>query len=449
MSLKAVILHPEILFNKKKHDCPEMGSYYLLNKKNMKKNLFYLFALICSMSLFTACSDDDDDTWKQIPQTEITGSDAALTVNGETSSTGSVQMTVKNESEAVLTLKDVIVGYSEIAVDVELQKQADNSFLFAGEMGLSTPPSMMSSTKAAASEAVFNLAVSGNITVAGKVSVTTTTELTTAAQGGLTGSWKLGDFAADENLSIVASPAFIKWQASEKSQMAASTISTMVTMMGSSLLAEFLNEVTFNADGNITAKYGDKLPPVEELGGELTVLDWMINTPNITDDWSIVPLNTTWKASPKNLAFWYVKDGLLYVVPNINNIMNQVTAGQGGSAAGSLDMDAILQKLGELGIDLNDPNVQVLLQQVVGWISTGIPLKYSVTDGGLVSIYVDKTMVEPFMKVILGLLPALDHLVPEEYAGLLQMFLGISKPSDLSNVWNDTTGFDLGLDLKK
>ena len=27
----------------------------------MKKNLFYLFALICSMSLFTACSDDDEE----------------------------------------------------------------------------------------------------------------------------------------------------------------------------------------------------------------------------------------------------------------------------------------------------------------------------------------------------------------------------------------------------
>lgn len=27
----------------------------------MKKNLFYLFASICSMSLFTACSDDDDE----------------------------------------------------------------------------------------------------------------------------------------------------------------------------------------------------------------------------------------------------------------------------------------------------------------------------------------------------------------------------------------------------
>ena len=28
----------------------------------MKKNLLYLFALICSVSLFTACSDDDTTT---------------------------------------------------------------------------------------------------------------------------------------------------------------------------------------------------------------------------------------------------------------------------------------------------------------------------------------------------------------------------------------------------
>ena len=30
----------------------------------MKKNLLYLFALICSVSLFTACSDDDDNSWQ-------------------------------------------------------------------------------------------------------------------------------------------------------------------------------------------------------------------------------------------------------------------------------------------------------------------------------------------------------------------------------------------------
>ena len=38
----------------------------------MKKNLFYLFALICSMSLFTACSDDDPDYTQAIDE-EIAG----------------------------------------------------------------------------------------------------------------------------------------------------------------------------------------------------------------------------------------------------------------------------------------------------------------------------------------------------------------------------------------
>ena len=55
----------------------------------MKKNLFYLFALICSMSLFTACSDDDDD--KHFPTDEVnttftstdTSNQLLLTYSGE------------------------------------------------------------------------------------------------------------------------------------------------------------------------------------------------------------------------------------------------------------------------------------------------------------------------------------------------------------------------------
>lgn len=50
----------------------------------MKKNLFYLFALICSMSLFTACSDDDEKvkdpivgTWKVLP-VETDDTDAVI-----------------------------------------------------------------------------------------------------------------------------------------------------------------------------------------------------------------------------------------------------------------------------------------------------------------------------------------------------------------------------------
>ena len=39
----------------------------------MKKNLFYLFALICSMALFTACSDDDDKTPEMLKTSAIAG----------------------------------------------------------------------------------------------------------------------------------------------------------------------------------------------------------------------------------------------------------------------------------------------------------------------------------------------------------------------------------------
>ena len=52
----------------------------------MKKNLFYLFALICSMSLFTACSDDDPDYSKVIEE-EIAGNykgTLTVTVEGTT-----------------------------------------------------------------------------------------------------------------------------------------------------------------------------------------------------------------------------------------------------------------------------------------------------------------------------------------------------------------------------
>lgn len=49
----------------------------------MKRKLFYLFALVCSMGLLVACSDDDDKVVCPVPQTEFTADNGlALTYNG-------------------------------------------------------------------------------------------------------------------------------------------------------------------------------------------------------------------------------------------------------------------------------------------------------------------------------------------------------------------------------
>ena len=51
----------------------------------MKKSLLYLFALICSMGIFTACSDDDELTMSQVIETELAGTYAGtlnITSNG-------------------------------------------------------------------------------------------------------------------------------------------------------------------------------------------------------------------------------------------------------------------------------------------------------------------------------------------------------------------------------
>ena len=51
-----------------------MGNLLTKQVLSMKKNLFYLFALICSMSLFTACSDDDDaPDYSKVIESEIAG----------------------------------------------------------------------------------------------------------------------------------------------------------------------------------------------------------------------------------------------------------------------------------------------------------------------------------------------------------------------------------------
>ncbi len=111
----------------------------------MKKNLFYLFALICSMSLFTACSDDDAPDYSKTIEEEMAG-DYKGTLDIELEGTTIASNMPKNiaiskagTSAINLLLADFNLMSMELG-DIELKNcqlsQKDNSYSFTGTQSL-------------------------------------------------------------------------------------------------------------------------------------------------------------------------------------------------------------------------------------------------------------------------------------------------------------------------
>ena len=104
----------------------------------MKKNLFYLFALICSMSLFTACSDDDEDTDWMVFQTPTEYPEAKLQVitNGTEQSYYPVTFTAVSANAGTLTFEKIVNVVNDFTMDVTLQK-TETGYDIAGEKEMS------------------------------------------------------------------------------------------------------------------------------------------------------------------------------------------------------------------------------------------------------------------------------------------------------------------------
>lgn len=142
----------------------------------MKKNLFYyLFAVICSVTLFASCSDDDEDTtWQQIP--EITDSNVTLKLNDKTPTGATAALDIINGENAKLTLKNAIYGYPTVDVNVTLEKKNDTSYNFTGTTNLEA-------AKAANVDTPLQVKVSGTVDTAGKMTVDVTTSGWAAVSG--------------------------------------------------------------------------------------------------------------------------------------------------------------------------------------------------------------------------------------------------------------------------
>ena len=148
----------------------------------MKKNLFYLFALICSMSLFTACSDDDKPggsgeggvTLEEVITNDIAGNykgDLAVTVLGvpmepvaqkvavTKSGTEAVSLSINNFSFLGMSLGDIKLENCALA-------EENGAYTFTGTTSLDvTPVPGMNLTADVAAEGSFTTGNPTSITL--------------------------------------------------------------------------------------------------------------------------------------------------------------------------------------------------------------------------------------------------------------------------------------------
>lgn len=91
----------------------------------MKKNLLFLFALICSMSLFTACDNDDDKVTLQDLSKEYSGENLSLKLDDAVVTGKTVKFEAKSGLAGVITLNDIVSELPSLSVDLTLTAVKD------------------------------------------------------------------------------------------------------------------------------------------------------------------------------------------------------------------------------------------------------------------------------------------------------------------------------------
>ena len=439
----------------------------------MKKNLFfYLFALICSVSLFTACSDDDDPNWKKLPSKVITTENLTLISNELVMSDASVQLSMTDAQSGVLTLTNAVRGLNTVAVNVTVQEQPDGWFKFQGEQNVSTSTKAVSDLVSA-----ILVKVSGTISIEGEAQVNVLSE----ANGALVKKWVLTDSLSldAENKIWKFAPFKLNWKSAygegSNAGIAAENLTLIGTKALSSLMTLMLKDIEFTPDGSIVATYADD-PTIDTNALIGSIMgESMPSTEGIK-----------WTTSPKNLAYWVAADNHMKVILNIPAIVAQemdedsaltpeavlgilqmlkgmngaeVKELVGGLLAGMAQQNPMLAKI-DLS-KISDSTVEMLID----YVFNGIPVNFKVetielAKGGTVEslcFSIDKQFFDAFMPVLYPLLPDLDAMVKQieiEIFGskmpvwsFVQLLTGLNSLTEIEPMWQKTSLFELGLGL--
>lgn len=398
----------------------------------MKKNLFYyLFAVICSVTLFTSCSDDDDEKMvNPVPQTTFTGENGLqLTYNGAPMPGKKVTFTpdATNAQKATLRLEgefdlNGILGKAKSAAAREDVSMPTAPGVLPGSPVVTLPVDLTINgdqcSFAGTSETDYcTFSYKGEVSAGAMELDLSEVKLKNAKLAGMT--WKLEPY--DETNPNETDPIYLVWEAEKKvlgSMPIESALKIALRMdliaagadnkiSATDMLGTVLQDVTFMEDGNIVATYKDAAN-----GG------------------------TEWTKSPVNLAQYVVEnDNQMKVFLNPAAIIAAVN-----NAGRAVDVQAVIQQA-----------IQMLYPMLVN----GVPVAFGQTDDAL-SVYLNTELLLPLLKTLV--VPLLSD---EEVVAMLVKLMkkdpdfgemaGLAEPTlkAFPEIIESTTKVEIGLNFVK
>lgn len=398
----------------------------------MKKNLFYyLFAVICSVTLFTSCSDDDDEKMvNPVPQTTFTGENGLqLTYNGAPMPGKKVTFTpdATNAQKATLRLEgefdlNGILGKAKSAAAREDASMPTAPGVLPGSPVVTLPVDLTINgdkcSFAGTSETDYcTFSYKGEVSAGAMELALSEVKLEKAKLAGMT--WKLKPY--DKEDPNETDPIYLVWEAEKKvfdflpikSALKLALRMELIAagadhkVSATEMLGTVLQDVTFMEDGNIVATYKDAAN-----GG------------------------TEWTKSPVNLAQYVVEnDNQIKVFLNPAAIIAAVN-----NAGRAVDVQTVIQQ-----------TIQMLYPMLVN----GVPVAFKQTEDAL-SVYLNTELLLPLLKTLV--VPLLsDEEVVAMLVELMKKDPDFSEMADLAEpmlkafpeIIESTTKVEIGLNFVK
>lgn len=398
----------------------------------MKKNLFYyLFAVICSVTLFTSCSDDDDEKMvNPVPQTTFTGENGLqLTYNGAPMPGKKVTFTpdATNAQKATLRLEgefdlNGILGKAKSAAAREDVSMPTAPGVLPGSPVVTLPVDLTINgdkcSFAGTSETDYcTFSYKGEVSAGAMELALSEVKLKNAKLAGMT--WKLKPY--DKEDPNETDPIYLVWEAEKKvfDFLPIESVLKLALRMeliaagadhkvsATEMLGTVLQDVAFMGDGNIVATYKDAAN-----GG------------------------TEWTKSPVNLAQYVVEnDNQIKVFLNPAAIIAAVN-----NAGRAVDVQTVIQQ-----------TIQMLYPMLVN----GVPVAFEQTEDAL-SVYLNTELLLPLLKTLV--VPLLsDEEVVAMLVELMKKDPDFSEMADLAEpmlkafpeIIESTTKVEIGLNFVK